>query len=314
MRKKRRIIKRASLKTFGFFLFFAAIIWILVQFSKIYTQDIEIPIQYINVPLDKSISDQKPDHVDLQMQDRGFSIYYYKILKPELTIDLSRAKENGKNLVYKIQDNIGEIEDELKINFEKSRIIQDEVVVEFQYKKEKMLKIIPNIEINYAVGYSADDPVELKPDSVKVSGPEKIVDSITTVPTITLKLNKINEDIVGKIDIDTTGLGMLSFYETQINYTQKVEKFTEGSMQIPVEVINVPDELNLAYFPKSILVYFQVNLKKFESVSAADFRVVCDYATVNEGDDFMIANIVEKPKFIDSYRLSERRVQFVIKR
>ena len=272
MRKKRRIIKKTSLKTFGFFLFFAAVIWVLVQFSKVYTQDIEIPVQYTNVPLDKSISDQKPDHIDLQMQDRGFSIYYYKIIKPELTIDLSKANENGKQLVYSIQDNIGEIGDELKVDFENSRIIQDEIVVDFQFKKQKMLKVVPDININYAVGYSADEPVTLEPDSIKVSGPEKLIDSIKNIPTLSLRLNGINQNIEGKIDLDTTGLGMLSFYETEINYSQKVEKFTEGSMQIPVEVLNVPENLNLAYFPKSILVYFQVNLKKFESVSAADLR------------------------------------------
>lgn len=306
--------KRSSVKTFSFFLIFSAIVWILVQFSKTYTQLIEIPVNYINAPLDKSISDERPDHVDLQLQDNGFSIYYYKIFNPQLNVDLSKAKESDTNLVYRLQNHLSEVEGQLKIDFENSRIIQEEIVVPFQFKKEKVIKVVPNLEISYAVGYSADDPVKLSPDSVKVSGPANIIDSIKSVSTRSLKLSKVNKDLDGEVEIDTSGYGKLSFYENSVRYSQEVEKFTEGSAEIAVEVINVPDALNLAYFPKTVVVYYQVNLKQFEQVSSADFRVVCDYKSVSQGDDYMIAQIVEKPAFINSLRLNERRIQFVIKR
>ncbi|TRO66998.1 CdaR family protein [Christiangramia sabulilitoris] len=313
MRKKPRF-KRSSVKTFSFFLIFSAVVWVLVQFSKTYTQLIEIPVNYVNAPLDKSISEDRPDHVDLQLQDNGFSIYYYKIFNPQLNVDLSQAKETGNALVYTLQNHLSEIEQQLKIDFEKSLIVQDEIVVPFQYKKEKTIKVEPRIEVNYAVGYSAEEAVQIKPDSVKVSGPKTIIDSIEKVYTKNISLDKVNDDLDGTVAIDTTGLGALSFYENSVAYYQKVEKFTEGSAEIAIEVINVPKNLNLAYFPKNVIVYYQVNLQQFESVSAADFRVVCDYNEVQRGDDYMIAQIVEKPDFINNVRLNERRIQFVIKR
>lgn len=311
---KKRRFKKSSLKTFGFFLIFSAIVWVLVQFSKTYTQLIEIPLVYINAPLDKSISEERPEYVNLQLQDNGFSIYYYKFFNPQLNIDLSKAKETENELVYTLQNHLSEIEAQLKIDFENSRIIQEEIVVPFQFKKEKMLKIVPEIKVNYAIGYSADDPLQLTPDSVKVSGPEKIIDSMQSVPTQSIRLDKVNKDLQGSVGIDTSGLGDLSFYNNSVEYFQKVEKFTEGSVEIPVEVENVPQNLNLAYFPKTVVIYYQVNLKNFENVSTADFRVVCDYNSLKEGDDYMIAQIVEKPGFIHNIRLNERRIQFVIKR
>jgi len=313
IRKKPRF-KKSSVKTFCFFLVFSAIVWVLVQFSKTYTQLIEIPVNYINAPLDKSISEDRPKHVELQLQNNGFNIYYYKIFNPQLNIDLSKAKETDTELVYTLQNHLTEIESQLKIDFENSRIIQEEIRVPFQFKKEKMLRVIPNIEVNYAVGFSADEPVKLTPDSVKVSGPEKIIDSLESVPTQSIRLNNVNNDLKDVVGIDTSGLGELSFYENSVEYSQEVEKYTEGSVEISVEVENVPDNLNLAYFPKTVVIYYQVNLKQFENVSAADFRVVCDYKNINQGDDYMLAQIVEKPKFVNSIRLNERRIQFVIKR
>lgn len=313
MAKKPRF-KRSSVKTFSFFLVFSALVWVLVQFSKTYTQLIEIPVKYINAPLDKSISEDRPDHVDLQLQDNGFSIYYYKIISPKLKIDLSKAKETEDKLVFTLQNHLSDIEQQLNIDFENSLIVQEEIVVPFQFKKEKVLKVIPRIDVGYAVGFSADEPVRLDPDTVKVSGPEKIIDSISSVPTEYLKLNKVNTDLNGTVKIDTSGLGQLSFYKNSVGYFQKVEKFTEGSAEIAVEVINVPEGLNLAYFPKTVIVYYQVNLKQFDKVSSSDFRVVCDYEDIKQGDDYMLAQIVEQPKFIANSRLNERRIQFVIKR
>ncbi|APG58992.1 hypothetical protein [Christiangramia salexigens] len=311
---RRRTFKRSSIKTFSFFLVFSAVVWVLVQFSKTYTQLIEIPVVYLNAPLDKSLSDDKPEGVDLQIQDNGFSIFYYKLFNPELTIDLSEAKQRDSTLVYQLQDHLSQIESQLKVDFENSRIIQEEIVIPFQFRKEKVIKINSKIEVGYAVGFSADEPVELSPDSVRVSGPEKIIDTIQSVPTLSLRLKKVNQDIKGKVSLDTSKLGMLNFYADEVSYFQKVEKFTEGSVEIPVEVINVPENLNLAYFPKDVIVYYQVNLKRFESISGSDFRVVCDYAQVNEEDGFMIAQIVEKPNYIHNLRLNEKRIQFVIKR
>ena len=147
MAQKRKFptLKRKSVKTFGFFLFFSAVVWVLVQFSKTYVQLIEIPITYVNIPLDKSISDEKPEHIDLQIQDNGYSIYYYKWFKPKLEIDLSKATENDKRLVYNIRNHLTDLEDKLNVDLENSRIVQDEIVVPFDFKKERTVKIIPNI-------------------------------------------------------------------------------------------------------------------------------------------------------------------------
>nr|WP_279347065.1 CdaR family protein [Gramella sp. AN32] len=293
---------------------FSAIVWILVQFSKTYTQLIEIPVNFINVPLDKSLAEKRPDHVDLQLQDNGFSIYYYKFFNTELDIDLSKATENEDFLVYNIQNHLTDLEDQLKVDLGNSRIVQEEIRIPFQFKKEKVLSIEPKFNISYAVGFSADNPVELIPDTVRVSGPQNIIDSLESISTLQVNLTNVNSDIAGTVKIDTTGFGMLSFYENSIDYSQKVEKFTEGSVEIPVKVINVPANLNLAFFPKSVIVYYQVNLKRFDKVSAADFEVVCDFKELKEGDDFMVAKIVTQPKFTTNVRLNERKIQFVIKR
>ncbi|MDT0688276.1 YbbR-like domain-containing protein [Salegentibacter sp. F188] len=314
LRIRRRSFKKANVKTFSVFLFFSALTWLLVQLSKEYTQIIEIPLQYTNAPLDKSISNEKPESVPLRIEDRGFFIIYYQLFKPELNVDLANAEVEEGNLVYVIDSNLSEISEELQIDLENSAFLEDEIRIPFQPKKETRVAVIPNIEINYAVGYSAGESIALEPDSITVSGPQNVIDTITRVQTVNLKRNGINRDVSGMIPLDTANMNMISFYETEVRYSLEVEKYTEGSVQIPVEVTNVPDNLNLAYFPKRILLYYQVNLDDYEKVKASDFRVVCDYSRVREEQDYFLAEIIEKPDFVTNVRLSERKIQFVIKK
>ncbi|WP_093303687.1 MULTISPECIES: CdaR family protein [Salegentibacter] len=314
IRFKRISIKKSSLKSFGFFLLFSSLIWFFVQISKEYTQVIDIPVSYENVPLDKTLSKERPDNLQLRIQDKGFAIWYYQIFKPRVELDLGKATEEDGELVYNFEANREVLEEQVNINFEKARFIQESLSVEFQPKKNKWVNVRPRIDLNYAVGYSAGEPVSLQPDSVQVSGPENIIDTLQNLNTVYLKINNINTNVSGRVKIDTTNLGMLSFYNTEVTYSQEVEKFTEGSVKVPVEILNKPEDTNIAIFPKEVLVYYQVNLKQYEMVKAENFRVVCDFNDIDDGDDFIIARITEAPLMVRNLRLNERKIQFVIKR
>lgn len=310
----RRSFKKSSLKTFGFFLFFSALIWVLVQLSKEYTEIVEFPLEYTNAPLDKSISRDKPVAVEARMRGKGFNILYYQLFKPSLEVDLQNAREDGLQLVYSIEDNRENIEAQLNLDYENTRFLVNQVKVDFQPKMRKKIKVVPNINLSYAVGFSAQREVQLSPDSIDVTGPENILDTLEEVNTVQLNINNVNSNVSGKVAIDTSGLGILNFYTTRVNYAQEVEKFTEGTVKIEVEVLNVPEDINLAVFPRQVLVHYQVNLQQYELVGEDDFRVVVDYNDIREGEDYFMAKIVEKPEFVTNIRLSERRIQFVIKR
>tara|TARA_B100001079_G_C16410835_1_gene516313 strand:+ start:6638 stop:7594 length:957 start_codon:yes stop_codon:yes gene_type:complete len=307
-------IKKANVQVFGFFLIFSAILWVLVQLSKEYNRTVEIPLTYINTPMDKTLQDA-PKTLRFNLDAKGFLlIWKYEFFKPVLTIDLKNTKENGAQLVYNIRDHRSSIENQLNIDFEDTNFLKDDIVIDFQPRKEKRVLVIPKTKLNYDVGFSAVNRVQLSPDSITVSGAKNIIDTLSSVSTNLISLSNISKDISGTIAIDTTNLGMLNFYRNTVNYTQKVAKFTEGNVEIPVEVINVPRGTNLTIFPKKVMIYYQVNLKNYEFVKADQFKVVCDFDEIQDGVDYMLAQISEQPRFVNNVRLNERKIQFIIKR
>lgn len=310
----RRRFKKTDINSFIFFLVFAVVIWIFVQFSKQYNEVINIPVQYVNIPPDIMLADDNPRILKLRMEKTGFKIAWYSLFPPTLYVDVSRAAEQDGKLLYFIDENRSDIISQLDIDFDDSRFVKDVLAINFQQKKEKKLKVIPRVEIEFAVGYSAREALQTEPDSVVVSGPDGLLDTLSVLYTEKLSLSKVKSDVSGTVKIDTSGMRGLTLYRPSINYEVEVEKFTEGSVRVPIELINVPEDLNVVIFPKETLLFFQVNLQDYSKVSPSDFRVVANFDGLQKDQDFLIPEIVQKPDFTANLRINEKKIQFIIKK
>ncbi len=306
--------KKTNFNAFLFFLFFAIIIWIFVQFSKQYNQIIQIPVEYVNVPPNKLIAEDNPDELQLRMIENGFRIAWFSMFAPTLSIDVAGLNEDEERLVYVIDEHRKEIQQQLNIDFDNSRFLKDVLYIEYRQRKEKTIPVSSRIRVGFGAGYAATSEIRLEPDSITVSGPDNILDTLNQLQTQPISIENVKNDLAGTVAIDTSKLDKVSVYQNRVTFSLDVEKFTEGSLEVPVEMVNVPSGLNVVIFPKEILVFYQVNLKDFSRVEASDFRVVGDFSQASGNQDFVIPRIVEQPDFVKNLRLNEKKIQFIIKK
>jgi hypothetical protein len=306
--------RKTDFNSFLFFLFFAIVIWIFVQFSKQYSEVLEIPVEYVNVPQDKLLVGKIPESLELRMQENGFTVAWFSLFPPTVNIDLSKTSIENDALVYEIAENHSELQSQLEFDLDDNNFLKDALVVKYEQKQEKKLPVVFRRKLEYAVGYSAVEALQFEPDSIMVSGPDNILDTLSRLFTQQLSLSKVKEDQQGAVYLDTTGLPNVTFYNNKVRYAVDVEKVTEGKVQVPIEVMNVPRGLNVVIFPKEVVLFFQVNLKDFSKVTASDFRVVVDFDDVRGQQDFLIPEVIQKPGFTSNIRLNEKRIQFIIKK
>ncbi|MDR6300315.1 YbbR-like domain-containing protein [Mesonia maritima] len=296
-----------------FFLVFAVFIWIVVQFSKTYEKTVSVPLVFQNLPKDKLLEKEKAN-LRLRIQENGFGLAWFQLFKPAVKVDLEKLPQANKKLLYIVRKQQDSIAKEIELNVERIKFLQDTIVIPFQQKAVKTVKINPSIDISFAPGYSSEEQLKLIPDSIKISGPEKVLDTIQQLFTEDLVLKNVSDTLNGSIAIDTTKFKNLSFYKTKVDYKLAVEKFTEGKIEVPIELINSPENREVSIFPKKAVVVFTVSLQKFEAISQNDFRVVCDFSELQNEQNFLIPKLVKKPEFISASRLNINKVQFVIKK
>lgn len=311
---KKPWIKRGPLKTFLFFLGFSAVIWIFVQFSKQYTVTVELPLSYLNVPKDKLLIENNPSTLILRVRDYGFNIARYKFFPPGLQIDVSDSREVDKQLVYDLEQQKPAILAQLNLDFEDVTFLQNNLRINFEQKAVKTVNIVPRVDLGFAVGYSALEEIKLQPDTVRISGPQSLLDTLEEINTVNLKINNISKDLEGTIKLDKSGLEGVTFFQEEVGYSLRTDKFTEGRVKIPIELLNVPEGFNIVIFPKQVVLFYQVSLGDFEKIKPTAFKVVVDFRNEMPKEGFLLAQVVQKPALVNNVRLDEMKVQFVVKR
>lgn len=313
-KQRKPLIKKGPLKTFLFFLAFSAFVWIFVQFSKQYTEVVGFPITYVNVPKDKIILGDSPSRLDLRLRDNGINIAFRKIFPKKLVIDINETTATDNKLIYDLEKQKQAILTQLNIDYDDVNFLQEDLKINFEQRTVKKIPVVPDIELSFAVGYSALEGINLEPDSVTVSGPKNILDTLQRVHTKSLRINNISQDVQGSIKLNTSNLEKLNFYEEEVQYSLRTDKFTEGMVVIPVELINVPDNLNVVIFPKEVRVFYQVSLQQFDKIKPSGFKVVADFQKASNSDGYLLAQIVKKPQLVNNVRLNEQKIQYIIRR
>ena len=99
---------------------------------------------------------------------------------------------------------------------------------------------------------------------------------------------------------------------SEIQIVLDVKKFTEGTKEIPVEIINVPKNISLKYFPKSIYISYYTSLENFNAIKKNDFRLICNYKDLKENSTFLTPVLTKTSEKAKSVRLHHEKVEFII--
>ncbi|MBP2833900.1 hypothetical protein J8281_17015 [Aquimarina sp. U1-2] len=312
--KKNFSFKKSNVKTFLFFLVFTSILWLLIQFSKNYTQEVEVGITYVNIPEDRIFNEESDQTLRMTLNGNGFRLMNHHWKQPALEFNVDDAASSREDQYYFHVNKESSILKN-KLDF-KGRILElqkDSLRLKLDVSLEKMIPVTAREDIQYAAGYGSDKGLVVVPDSVKVSGPSKIIDTLNTIFTELLTLEDLNQDYVADISIEKTNLASnIEVSPGVVEANILVSKFTEGHQKIPITVSNVPEGVTIKIFPKDVSIVYRVGLDSYNEISERDFQVVADYAKVSEDSSFLTLELIARPKAVHDVRLQDKQIQFVV--
>jgi len=313
---KRKIILFFSSKkvnVFALFLILALLFSVLTKLSKDYTQTVVFNIQGVNIPEDKIILSDSTHKLNITLTTYGFKLVKYYFSKPVITVDFQSLEKNNTHYFWIEKREFQNVVSQFDPNVKIESINPDTIAFRYDVNNIKKIPVILDSEINFSSGFDLIGDYKLIPDSIKVIGPKILTDSITEIVTKQLKMDNINSDVSAnvqlKLPINNTEL---QFSESSIVVSAVVERFTEGSINVPVNIINVPENIKLKYYPKEVSVLYFTSLSNFKSISLSSFIVECDYNALQSGDTYLIPKIVQQPERVKHVRLNEKKIEFIL--
>ncbi|MFD0835754.1 CdaR family protein [Mariniflexile aquimaris] len=305
-------IKNKKINVFFLFLLLAVVILLFTKLSKDYTKTIAFSIEKINVPQENIIlKDSTPLYITLKTN--GFNWLRFYFSKAKIKIDFSKDVTKNDKLFIWNKSKAYIANTQFDKNIELLNIYPETLV--FRYG-ENMVKKVPvklNSTIEFMPGFNMSKPLVLEPDSVVVVGPKALVNSINYIETVKAQVSNVKADLNETVKLKLPKKSSdITFSNETIQLKAQVEKFTEGTLKIPVTLINVPEKIQLKFYPKEVSVSYYVSLSNFSAVTKKDFEIICDYNKILKNQYLMVPELSKYPEFVKNVKINQQRIEFII--
>jgi YbbR domain-containing protein len=307
------------LVTFLFCVMISTLFWLLLELSKEYTIELKFPVSYINSPADKVIANPLPATIDIEITSRGFNLLIYKLkhTKEAVLIDLKDAKAMSEKNQYYLSTNsrIDKLTSQFSNDTKVLKVYPDTIFLNFNKKITKRVPVKANLKLAFDNNFQQTDSIKLIPDSIRISGAADVVDKINYVTTEPMQLKSVHDSLSLKLSIlKSNNLKFVDVLQPTVQAIVNVAKYTEGSIELPIEIENLPLNYSLKIFPDKVVVKYQVAFQNYEKIESIQFRAVVDYAKIERGSTKLKVQLLKYPAEVRSVRIHPEKVEYIIRK
>lgn len=302
---------------FSFFLTLSFIIWLLNAMGKNYTSIIDYPVAYTNFPDELVFIGELPDKLNLRVDAVGYSLFRYKLIgRPEpITFNVSSFAMsrvgNDTTRTYILTRYIrDQVSRQLPSELQLLDIKPDSLLFRFARMKSKMVPVESSLIFEVDKQFTVKDKVILTPDSLLISGPDFMIDTISSIKTKDTNLGQLTKSFSGKVEL--SGLENISMGTVEVDCLIELERFTEVQFYIPLEAVNLPDTMNIQTFPSRVKVICNVGLSQYDRIDKNMFRATVDYTNIVAGNNRLQVNLLNIPLYVRSFDYNPRTVEYLL--
>lgn len=314
--RARRLV-RLFLGRMALFILLAAILWFLNALKGDYETSIQFPVEYINIPKGRALSAPLPDQITLRVGGSGYALLQYTSLisRPLLTFDmstLSLQRDNQRGNYYTLTRQLfDKVSAQLDGNLRLLEIQPDTIRVHFSTVKKRMLPVRPAISVTYQRQYLPKGKPVITPDSVEVSGPAYLLDTMTVIHTGSIVDTGVKDTIRSTVNVEENRL--LQYSHREIEVMIPVEKHTEATLQIPIVPVNFPPGVVVKIFPAKVTLSCMVGISDYEKINPALFRVIVNYNNLGNEPKLRV-ELENHPEYVSQVSLQPRLVEFIMEK
>lgn len=299
---------RGKLKVFLLFLVFSVISSFVGKLITSHEKDILFRLIISDVPENNIIYDESHEYVKLKIKGYGFNLAKFYFSKPELIISAKKLHKIDNKFIWKKNKNFDEIKSSFNGLVDLLDINADSILFYFDEYASARKRIKTNLEINYAPGFDSFKKPIISNDSIKILGPEELLNKIKYIETEITKLKNINSDIATDLSLINPDYKNIILDFESINYKLDVDQFVEESISVPVNVVGSKD-VKFTYFPKELNLKFFVSINDYKLIDSNEFKIECIF---DENNNYLIPQITAAPKFVKNIRISSNQIELVI--
>ena len=305
--------------TYLVFLLIAFTIWYMVALNKEYTTDLKFTVRYNDLPADKVLVNTPPEYLTLTVNAQGFTLLKYKlglIFNPVvLDANYQALRKTEGEYYISTQSVFDKIAAQLNSDVKLKMIAPDTLKFQFSETIRKNIRVKSALQFQFEKGFLPKGNMSINPREVTVIGPQAIIDTMQYVYTRSKVFKKLKDNL--RTSIDLQPVHQLRYSVVEVLIEQAIERYTEATLTLPIEPMNLPKGLTMKVFPGTITVNCMVPVSDYEKLQPYMFRAVVDYAGIKDVRDNQIkarVALLRTPDDVTDVKFQPKSVDFIIEK
>ncbi|HJA88994.1 MAG TPA: YbbR-like domain-containing protein [Candidatus Parabacteroides intestinavium] len=287
--------------------------WLLQALQQEYETDLSIPVRYNNVPANIIFESKIPDKITVHVRDKGSALLNYTLGQKfraitlnleSLPMDTDRFIISRNSLETDIQKQI--LASTTVYNFEPQRIL-----LNYGLRKSKEVPVVFNGSVSTESGFLVSSDIIITPSQVTVYASQSVLDTIQKVKTTFVDIKDAKKSITKNTELEQINGANLG--TERVSVIIPIEEYTEKTLQVPVEVVQVPAKYKLRTFPQSVEVLCNIPISKFKDLTNESLAIQVPFQDLEENvtGSFTI-DLTKKPDWVKNYTLNPNTIEFIL--
>jgi len=297
----------------------STIFWLLIALSENYLTTVTLPVKYVNFPGKKVVMNDLPSRITVQLKTSGFRIMSWEFQgdRKPIEIDVASSLQNfqasAEVLSLPTQSFLQDFSRELGKEISISGFQPDSIVFNFSDLMTKKVPVQLLFKASYERQFDTTGPPVLTPALIEVSGPPSMVDSLDIVETEKVSLSNLKAAATGKVKLK--GSKLLTYNVDEVSYMLPVEKFTEGTVDVEVNPVNVGTGFSIRTFPDHVKVRYLVALSNYNKIEASMFDAVVDATNLEHKQvPKLHVQLVTHPGMVRISGIEPEKVDYILRK
>jgi len=289
-----------QLLLFLFCLFLAFVIWTVHKLSDQYSHSFQYRV-YANVSIKGRATDSESlTKLIVRGRASGFYILKHRFSKEgaELFLDPEascfKVAKGEKDLFYLLVSDIKDViiesvEDKLNVDY----LSVDTLLFNYPQVGGKEVPVAVKSRATYKEQYMPTTGFRVSPSTIIISGDADLIKSIDSIYTTNINVYNADSPISGFIKLES--IKGVEFSDQEVFYSLEVERYFEEIKEAKVNVINVPDTVEVTVVPNRISLILRSSMRKAEFLMDNNLSVVIDFNSLSGSKDTLV---VAHPQFL----------------
>lgn len=280
-------------------LFFAIALWVYTSFNSDYKYYTTVPFSIV-LPETRAIENDLPKSFTLQVQGTGWSLFNLNTFNnsKKIFIDWSKKQINDSTLVVTRTDFLKGIQSLEGVQVEE--ISPEFITIKTGRIVTKKVPLIHDIKIIPNENFVKVGNIILIPDSVEISGNEKLLSTILEWRTVGGVYENLTQQFRSEINLSDTLNGIVRLNRSKVDFYCDIQQLAE--IEIPdVEIVtrggSLPRDSYL--YPPQVNIIIKGGIKELEKFTKERIAATIDINKIINDSTGVIIPRIELPSGFD---------------